>query len=261
MRSEYHVSLLLLRRLHSDSLNALATSPSSGVSNMMNVKEFGCLLVFALSASAQTGGPVQGVVRDRMTGTGVAGASVTFFTKDAARYQVSTDAAGTFHIADMEPGQYQALIEKSGFAMFPENSFQIGRGGAPIELQYQMQFGVLPRATLSGRVPDSSGRLAASAATILIRGPEPSFTTTVGGDGHFAFVQVDPGAYTLLAEPSSVVASAPSEGPRTEDVATYFPSSTEASAGAANHRAGQCHGGRLPVAGRAGLSRERNGDR
>jgi hypothetical protein len=194
---------------------------------MRNVKELGWLLVSTLSAYAQSGAFVEGDVRNRATGTGIAGAGITFFTKEAARYQVFTDATGTFHIADMEPGQYQALIEKSGFVVLPESSFQVERGGAPIELQYQMQFGVLPPATLSGRVLDSQGQPAASARVILIRGPELSFTTISDGDGHFAFVQVDPGAYTLLAEPSSIL-PAQSEGPRTEDVATYFPSSIEA---------------------------------
>jgi len=187
---------------------------------MKNAKKFGRLLCMAVSmhaASAQSGAPVQGEVRNRVTGAGIAGASVTFFTQDAVRYQVFTDGSGMFRIADMEPGQYQAVVEKSGFAMFPKDPVQVERGGAPIQLQYQLQFGVAPRATLSGRVLTSAGKAAASARLILIRGPELSFTTTANADGRFAFVQLDPGAYTLLAVPSA----------STGDVPTYFPSSIE----------------------------------
>ena len=187
---------------------------------MKNVKKIGRLLCMAASmhaVSAQSGAPVEGEVRNRATGAGVAGASVTFFTTASARYQATTDGSGVFRIADMEPGQYQAVLEKSGFVTFPKDPIAVERGGAPIRLQYQMQFGVTPRATLRGRMLTSTGKAAASAHVILIRGPELSFTATTDADGRFAFAQLDPGAYTLLAAPSA----------STGDVATYFPSSVE----------------------------------
>src|SRR5580658_9852033 len=188
---------------------------------------FVCMAAAAHTMLAQSGAPVEGEVRNRSTGAGIAGASVTFLTKDAARYRAATDASGTFRIADVEPGQYQAVVEKSGFVIFPKEPFQTERGGAPVQLQYQLQFGVLPRASLSGRVLDNHGKPAAAARVVLMRGPELSFTTTADGDGRFAFTQLDPGAYTLLAAPAMPASQAQTDGPRTEDVATYFPSSIE----------------------------------
>jgi hypothetical protein len=126
----------------------------------------------------------------------------------------------------MEPGLYQALVEKSGFVTFPKEPVHVERGSSPIQLQYPLQFGVAPRATLSGRVL-SSGKAAASARVVLIRGPGLSFTTLADAEGRFVFVQLDPGEYTLLAEPSTSGARFQSEGPRMEDVPTYFPSSID----------------------------------
>jgi hypothetical protein len=156
---------------------------------MRNAKRLAPLLLLIAASmhavSAQSGAPVEGVVRNRATGAGIAGAVVTFFTPEAARYQALTDASGTFRIAEIEPGQYQALVEKSGFVALPKEPVHVEGGSAPIQLQYPLPFGISPRATLSGRVLDSSGKAAASARVVLIRGPGLSFTTMADADGRF----------------------------------------------------------------------------
>jgi hypothetical protein len=43
-----------------------------------------CIAASMHAVLAQTGAPVQGIVRNRATGVGIAGASVTFFTQEAA---------------------------------------------------------------------------------------------------------------------------------------------------------------------------------
>ncbi len=71
---------------------------------------------------AQSGAPVEVQVRNRTSGAGVAGANVTLFTHDdltqrTIRYEAVTGPSGSFRFADVEPGQYQVMVEKSGFAI------------------------------------------------------------------------------------------------------------------------------------------------
>ncbi|HEV2175097.1 MAG TPA: carboxypeptidase-like regulatory domain-containing protein, partial [Nitrospira sp.] len=60
-----------------------------------------------------------------VTGNGVAGANVTFYTPLAVRYQATTDASGAFKIDQMDLGEYRALVEKDGFAVLPSEPFKI----------------------------------------------------------------------------------------------------------------------------------------
>jgi hypothetical protein len=182
-------------------------------------------------AFAQSGAPVEVQVRNRASGAGVAGASVTFFARDelaqkTIRYEAVTGASGEFRFADMEPGKYQVMIEKSGFATFPREPVQVQPRGAAVAVQYQLSFGIAPRAKLTGRVLDSTGK-PAPRAQVLIRGPELQFTTDADFDGQFSFAQVDEGAYTLLAAPEMRAAKPAGDGGHSGDVATFFPSSLE----------------------------------
>jgi hypothetical protein len=202
-----------------------------------------CLFAAAIHAAfAQSGAPVEVQVRNRASGAGVAGANVTLFALDeltqrTIRYVAVTGPSGSFRFADVEPGQYQVMIEKSGFATFPKDPVQVQPRGAAVAVQYQLSLGIAPRAKLIGRVLDSDGKPAPRAHVVLIRGPELQFVAETDSDGQFAFAQVDEGAYTLMAAPE-MRAPAPAggepkaggqrkEGPRTADVATFFPSSLE----------------------------------
>ena len=173
-------------------------------------------------ALAQTGAPpegipLEGVVVDR-SGAGVTGATITFFTRQAVRYQASSDSSGVFRIASMEQGVYEAMIEKTGFVVFPKDPVQVGGGANPVRLRYEMQLGSARQAKLSGRVLNSQDKPAANAQIDLIVSPELWRRTITDADGRFAFDKINPGAYELRA--------APPNGSTTE-VATYFPSSID----------------------------------
>jgi Carboxypeptidase regulatory-like domain len=180
-----------------------------------------CLFVAMFSCSAavlwaQTGTSLDGVVVNQVTGAAISGASVTLFTRQAERYRAITDSAGRFHIVAVDQGQYEAMIEKSGFVLFPKDP--VIAAAEPVRLSFQMQFGASQRASLKGHVLDHQDKPAASAQVDLIRGPELRFTTVTDADGRFAFDKLDPGGYKLRAAPSSA-----------GSVATYFPFSLDES--------------------------------
>ena len=182
---------------------------------------FCALLAFVFQVAAAQSRPVEGVVVNRVTGAGIAGANVTFYTPQAVRYQATTDASGAFKIAKMDLGEYRAVVEKDGFAVFPADPFRVEAGAStsPVRVRYQMQFAAKQDSKLAGRVLDSQGKPLALAAVDLIRGPEYRFRTLTDADGRFTFDQLAPGAYKLRAAPANAGAG----------VATYFPSSIDES--------------------------------
>jgi protocatechuate 3,4-dioxygenase beta subunit len=189
--------------------------------NIMIPARFCALLAFVFQVAAAQSRPVEGVVVNRVTGAGIAGANVTFYTPQAVRYQATTDASGAFKIAKMDLGEYRAVVEKDGFAVFPAEPFRVEADAStsPVRVRYQMQFAAKQDSKLAGRVLDSQGKPLASAAVDLIRGPEYRFRTLTDAEGRFTFDQLAPGAYKLRAAPANAGAG----------VATYFPSSIDES--------------------------------
>jgi hypothetical protein len=187
--------------------------------------------IATLAVFAQVSGvPVEGVVVNQADHTGVPAATVTFFTKDGAVYHASTDASGAFRIADMQAGEYSAVIEKRGFVVFPKDKAKIenpNSESAPVRIRYEMQFGASPQASLTGRVLDNKEQPLALAQIALIHGPQDWTLTTSNQDGRFAFPQVVPGTYKILAIPPPRASGSGQPKPRVEEVATYFPSSID----------------------------------
>lgn len=79
---------------------------------------------FAQSAATVDGDRIEGIVVDR-GGELVAGATITFFTHQAVRYQATSDSSGVFRVPKMEPGAYEAMIEKTGFVVFPKVQWRL----------------------------------------------------------------------------------------------------------------------------------------
>src|SRR5579872_607242 len=95
------------------------SEPCSVFTNNMIPARYCALLAFVVQVAAAESRPVEGVVVNPVTKAAIAGANVTFYTPQAVRYQVTTDASGAFKIAQMDLGDYRALVEKDGFAVFP----------------------------------------------------------------------------------------------------------------------------------------------
>ena len=83
------------------------SEPFSVFTNNMIPARYYALLAFVVQVAAQSR-PVEGIVVNRVTKAGIAGANVTFYTPQAVRYHATTDASGTFKIAQMDLGEYRA---------------------------------------------------------------------------------------------------------------------------------------------------------
>ena len=53
---------------------------------------------------AQNGGSIEGIVVNSNTGSGVAGVSITVYTRQAMRYEMTFDGSGAFSVTGMAPG-------------------------------------------------------------------------------------------------------------------------------------------------------------
>ena len=70
------------------------------------------LIIVVASASAQVTGRINGLVIDQTTGTPVVGANVWLYGTDIG---IATDAAGKFHLDQIEPGKYEVRVSFIGY--------------------------------------------------------------------------------------------------------------------------------------------------
>jgi hypothetical protein len=173
---------------------------------------------------------IDGAVVNSVTRAGIEGVSVKFYTQKGVRYEATTASDGSFHIADVQPGEYRHSIEKEGFEPPPRPEFPSPESTTSINGKDAVHITLEMTAwtTLRGRVVDAEGQPAAS-VPIQIRGPLPPREDAMirtAADGSFAFNRLPPGDYTLLARPDPAT-MAPVDSVRTEMVATYYPSSLD----------------------------------
>jgi hypothetical protein len=187
-----------------------------------------CCALVAMAAAQDTA-TVDGVVVNKVTGAGIGGATVRFMATRAARYEAQTDAAGAFRITGVKPGDYNSIVEKSGYfppdppslLVFPgERAQHHVEPGGPLHLRLELN----PPARIEGRVTRADGN-PAQASVDLGRGR----TANTNAEGAFVFDNLQPGPYTLLARPKTSGATNATGGSRTETVPTYYPSVVDSS--------------------------------
>jgi hypothetical protein len=157
-------------------------------------------------------GQVEGVVVNRVTGSGIGGVAVVLYTRQAIQYETITDDSGRFRTMNMRPGSYQVRYEKTRFKPFREDPvapYAI-EPGSGVRLRLEMT----PLVTLRGRALNGNGEPARRAQVRI-----GTFFAFVDEHGEFEFDQLQPGSYTMLAEPGP---SSPSKD-RIEPVQTVFP--------------------------------------
>jgi hypothetical protein len=192
----------------------------------------------------ESGGTVEGRAVNSITHAAISGVEVRLWTRDATNYVTTTDAAGAFRIDGIKAGQYNYQFGKTGYVptigVDPPKVLRVGSGKEAIRLNVELT----PSATLAGRVLDGQGKPAAK-VEVLARGKVEALslgfkTTNTDEEGTFAFDNLDPGSYTLLAMPASKASETASpEGERIEVLPTYFPSALDrAQAEVLNLRAG-----------------------
>jgi hypothetical protein len=187
-----------------------------------------CALFVPGFLHAQSGGAVEGLVVDRVTGAGISGVSVYFGTAQGAHYEASTDESGAFRIAGMKPDEYGSHYEKAGYLPYysgqdlPGVPTRVGSGPDPVRIRIELA----APGTLRGRVLDPDGKPANARVDLDL----PSKDAVTDTEGRFVFTGLAPGDHTLLATPikSAVAPEArASQEARTEVVPTWFPAAIE----------------------------------
>jgi hypothetical protein len=179
----------------------------------------------------QGGGSLDGKVVNPNTGQPVAGVDIVLYTRQALRYETTSDAGGGFQFADVKPGNYEIRFEKEGYTFGrrdPPQPYRIAAGQPAIHVRLEMS----RRAALSGRVVDGEGKPVLAQVKVA----EGGLTTAVNEDGEFTIKDVEPGFYTLLAMPQAAISKdvaqkSANDAERIEPIATYYPSASD-SAGA-----------------------------
>ncbi len=173
-------------------------------------------VLFGLAALAQDNPRViEGSVVNSVTGVGIEGATVTLAPKShnngrTEPYRAETDAAGTFRISGVKPGEYARFFQKHGFLMPASSAFG---GSFRIEADApSLRFELTPPATLRGRVIGTDGNPAPNVQVAI--GSQYTRTVTTDENGAFVFEDLDPGLYPVLA--------------RSSHERTYFPATTDA---------------------------------
>jgi hypothetical protein len=190
------------------------------------------LLALSLSRlPAQGSGALDGCVVDSVTHLGIGGVKVEVTAAEGngeTVYSATTDPGGVFHVANLSPGKYTARFQRDGFGDpqsddDAERPFAISGASEPARVSVELT----PLSTLRGRLLDGDGRPMPGIHMQLLRLHYLGvYATDTDGDGRFAFENVRPTAYTIVARPadSHDVRTPPArEGEPTRWVATYYP--------------------------------------
>jgi Carboxypeptidase regulatory-like domain len=187
-------------------------------------------LLFAPLLPGQGGGSVQGKVVNPNSGEPVAGAEIVLFTRQALRYETTSDAAGGFQFADVKAGNYEIRFEKEGYSFGrrePAGPYRIAAGQPAIHIRLELS----RHATLSGRVVDIEGKPVRALVKLAGGGP----AAAANENGEFAMKDVEPGFYTLVAIPPAESAQngvkGVTEEARIEQIPTFYPAASDSAGG------------------------------
>jgi hypothetical protein len=171
----------------------------------------------SLTVSAESTGSIEGRVTDGVTGEAVSGVEVRFLDQHSYVHGAVTDSTGSYRLTGLNDGDYSGQFTKEGFSdtRLSQRVHVAGDGTARANVQIQ------PWGALRGRVVDEDGR---PAAGVRVECACASDTIT-GENGDFAFHDVRPGSYTLVAKPEARIQV--EDGERLGTVAIYYPSVTE----------------------------------
>lgn len=123
----------------------------------------------------------------------------------------TTDDAGHFHFADIEPGRYKLSAEKTGFLEGSYGSTKPAGEESLLRVEGEsitnLSLSLFPGAEISGQVFDAEGDPCADHEVTLLaqrrmRGKvktSPVRSTTADGTGHYRFIGLFPGTYYVAA--------------------------------------------------------------
>lgn len=187
-----------------------------------------CCALAALAAAQQTA-TLEGVVVNKVTGAGIDGVTVWFWSSGTNSYKAVTDEAGTFHLSGLTAGDYSSSAQKTGYSN-PQSDVldpladppkrHIAASAEPARFRFEL----IPPAILRGRVIDTDGNPARADVELA-----PGRRVSTNADGFYAFENLIPGSYMLLARPKLTEHASVKDEVRTEVVPTYYPSALDRS--------------------------------
>jgi hypothetical protein len=158
---------------------------------------------------------------------------------------VSTDAAGKFSFADVDPGQYTLAAQRNGFVNGRYGAKRPNQAATPVKVAEgddlrNLKIELLPQAVIAGRVFDDEGAPLQGAFVMLVSGGVggrggrggPQRSTATDDRGEFRLVNVSPGEVVVQVSPNQQFGPAGGGLPENADssmVTTYFPGVTELS--------------------------------
>jgi hypothetical protein len=209
------------------------------------------LLVMAAQGSPATGGRLAGAVSDAATGAPVVGARVTLdLVVDTPNgslgresRQTTTDDSGRFSFDPLPAGSYQVGVEKTGFAPYPEPSFDkmpdrvtLGAERASASLTIALH----KAAVLAGRIVSKTGEPEAGLQVSALKrtglGGVMTFVPAGGADtndlGEYRIAALPAGDYLIVAsphhgDPFTTMPTVSSTASSTTLAPTYFPGTTD----------------------------------
>lgn len=227
------------------------------------------LLIFSLgllaqapagSSSGAPPGSIDGRVTNSQTGDGVSGATVRLApmrvvsgTAMPTELTVTTGADGSFHLENVAPGTYFAVVQGSGFvganAKAALRSISVSAGQQVTNITITM----MPQGIISGKVVDDEGNAQPGAHIEAflerpIRGKMQVFRsgqTNADKSGDYSLRDLPPGKYYLTAEPpgkpspkapvpaspatstKGAASDSDAQQPKAQLVRTYYPKSLD----------------------------------
>jgi hypothetical protein len=179
----------------------------------------GAMALTALALSAQSGGVIEGRVTNSVTGEAVAGVEVRFLDRQSYVYKTATDSTGSYRLTGLKDNDYFGGFTKDGFSeLRAEGRGNHVAGDVPVRVNVEIQ----PLGVLRGRVVDEDGTAAPGVRVECSCTRDDAITDE---NGAFAFQDLRPGSYTLVAKPKANIRE--QDGVRLGTVAIYYPSVTE----------------------------------
>jgi hypothetical protein len=183
------------------------------------------ILWLALGAQQPANGSVEGTVLRTGTTDPIEGVQVTLSGGSRAQTHVLTDSEGRFSFPTVAPGRYSVRVQRDGYLVpaAPAPAINVASGQKISGLSYNL----MPGGTISGRILDPLGRLAASATVTALRltyqeglpTVAPVKTASTNDRGEYRLFWLEPGDYYIRAEKTLPAGPARAYFPGTEDLA------------------------------------------
>lgn len=163
-------------------------------------------LTYTAGGAPPAGAAIAGTVLDAETGDAIQGATVQVRNGGQVIKETSTNAAGSYAIADLQAGTYILQAEKTAYESYSEE-ITLAQGE---QLDNKtIRLAPVPQpASLSGNVVDANTNAPVAGATVqLQQNNQTLYEAQTSAAGEYRFNQVTPGNYALVIRKAGYVSA------------------------------------------------------